>query len=437
LFSDNKNDAEVLLKLNDRINTALQGYEAVRAGKPLPPDVLAATSSSTFSLSNSALSASSQQQASPPQQQQQQQQPQHQQMGAVALIDFDLEVGRQGSSSSSSNGAASNPIADLAGLSMAPPPYANFAAPSNGFPVQQQQFYPLQQQQQQQQQQQPAPATGFAAFPPPPSAQSFAAFPPPPSFQQPVQQPQQQLQQPPLLSFSAAAAQAQAAISAPQQNVAPLTGAPLTTPTKPIPATTSAAIATSALPISPASSGSFGSPASATPAPVVAPAPVLVPVSAPAPIVPAAATVDLLMSLDPTPPIAAVPPVAAAEPSPLAKMHEVVAHESDAAKIVLELEKVGEVVKCKAKISNKLVTAITNLNLQLAVPKSQRLALEPLSASSIVPATFGGKPVTQLITIENPTHVPIRIRFRLSYDIPGKPTVNEQGEFLNIPSFFQ
>ena len=64
---------------------------------------------------------------------------------------------------------------------------------------------------------------------------------------------------------------------------------------------------------------------------------------------------------------------------------------------------------------------ITNINFQVAVPKTLRLAMQPASGTTASPAT----PVTQLMKIENLTKVPIRLRIKLSYSTGSTGAVDE------------
>jgi len=89
-----------------------------------------------------------------------------------------------------------------------------------------------------------------------------------------------------------------------------------------------------------------------------------------------------------------------------------------------------------------------------------KLNLQPLSSTTIAPASMGGKPVTQLIHLENPTQVrplrearpvccalphaasrgpfsgpsqaPVRIRFKLTGRSLARE-ISEQGELANVP----
>jgi len=86
------------------------------------------------------------------------------------------------------------------------------------------------------------------------------------------------------------------------------------------------------------------------------------------------------------------------------------------------------------KIVNNLTTPMTDFVIQLAVPKSMKLKLDPLSANTIAPSKMGGQPVTQKIHLENPSNTPIRIRYKLNYKMSGQ-LFEDQGEFTNIPLF--
>ena len=77
---------------------------------------------------------------------------------------------------------------------------------------------------------------------------------------------------------------------------------------------------------------------------------------------------------------------------------------------------------------------VGNVMFQTAVPKSLELKLMPASSSVLPPANpmAGPTPVTQIMLISNPTKVPIKIRFKLSYVVNGQQ-VDDMGETDKFP----
>lgn len=72
-------------------------------------------------------------------------------------------------------------------------------------------------------------------------------------------------------------------------------------------------------------------------------------------------------------------------------------------------------------------TPIRELALQVAVPKSQTLSLQPLSTASIDP----GQEATQAIKISGPANATVRLRLRVSYSSRGQQH-REQFDFANF-----
>ena len=77
---------------------------------------------------------------------------------------------------------------------------------------------------------------------------------------------------------------------------------------------------------------------------------------------------------------------------------------------------------------------VNNIQFQAAVPKSLEVKLQPPSASTIPPAGITGPQVaTQIMLLSNPSKAPIKIRFKLSYNVNGTP-VDQMGECGSFPS---
>eukprot|EP00035_Acanthoeca_spectabilis_P021563 m.438922 g.438922 ORF g.438922 m.438922 type:complete len:581 (+) comp18305_c0_seq1:65-1807(+) len=79
-------------------------------------------------------------------------------------------------------------------------------------------------------------------------------------------------------------------------------------------------------------------------------------------------------------------------------------------------------------------TPVDNLNFQAAVPKQIEVKLLPPTGTTLPTPNpmLGQQAVTQLMLIRNPTKVPIRIRFKLSYTANGQ-VVDDMGEVSNFP----
>ncbi|KXS21315.1 VHS-domain-containing protein [Gonapodya prolifera JEL478] len=78
---------------------------------------------------------------------------------------------------------------------------------------------------------------------------------------------------------------------------------------------------------------------------------------------------------------------------------------------------------------NAIPVQMDSLVFQAAVPKAMTLKLDPLSSLSIPP--MNKSPVTQGLTVVNPTKDPERLRFRISYSINNVP-ITETAEFAEF-----
>lgn len=77
---------------------------------------------------------------------------------------------------------------------------------------------------------------------------------------------------------------------------------------------------------------------------------------------------------------------------------------------------------------------VNAIQFQAAVPKTLEVKLQPPSAAAIPPANpmAGPSVVTQIMLLSNPTKGPIKIRFKLSYNINGQ-AVDQMGECDQFP----
>ncbi|KAI0276997.1 Adaptor protein complex AP-1 gamma subunit [Russula aff. rugulosa BPL654] len=86
------------------------------------------------------------------------------------------------------------------------------------------------------------------------------------------------------------------------------------------------------------------------------------------------------------------------------------------------------VVDILARFQVKGSTAATNLNFQVAVPKTQQLQMQPMSRQDVNP----GATETQQMRITAPIGANIRLRIRISYSIGGRP-IQDQVDFSGFP----
>lgn len=73
--------------------------------------------------------------------------------------------------------------------------------------------------------------------------------------------------------------------------------------------------------------------------------------------------------------------------------------------------------------------AIQELVFQAAVPKSQRLQMQPATSSTVPP----GGSATQLLRVANPTKVPVRLRLKIAFTAGNGQRVDEIAEFSGFP----
>ena len=70
---------------------------------------------------------------------------------------------------------------------------------------------------------------------------------------------------------------------------------------------------------------------------------------------------------------------------------------------------------------------VTDIVLQVAVPKSQKLALQPLLKSNL----STGERVDQHIQVSGPAGAAVRLRLRISYNVDGQK-VQEQVDYSGL-----
>nr|CAG8455298.1 5272_t:CDS:10 [Entrophospora candida] len=77
-------------------------------------------------------------------------------------------------------------------------------------------------------------------------------------------------------------------------------------------------------------------------------------------------------------------------------------------------------------------SSVQNLLFQAAVPKTQKLQMQPPSATTIIP----GSSATQLIRVMNPAKTNVRLRLRIVYQTSAGGKVDEIAEFNGFPQEF-
>jgi len=75
---------------------------------------------------------------------------------------------------------------------------------------------------------------------------------------------------------------------------------------------------------------------------------------------------------------------------------------------------------------------VQNLLFQAAVPKTQRLQMQPPSSTTIAPSAV----VTQTIRVANPQRVNVRLKLRIVYDTSTGGKVDDIAEFSGFPQDF-
>ncbi|KAI1308392.1 hypothetical protein EDD11_004321 [Mortierella claussenii] len=93
----------------------------------------------------------------------------------------------------------------------------------------------------------------------------------------------------------------------------------------------------------------------------------------------------------------------------------------------------ASLLQVRAFFSNTSTHPLSMLTFRVAVPKSLQLQLNPQSSQVVGP--MSKRSVSQSLSIQNPTRQqPVRIRYHVSYQVPGGRTIEEQGEFNQFPS---
>eukprot|EP00039_Didymoeca_costata_P033697 m.43705 g.43705 ORF g.43705 m.43705 type:complete len:554 (+) comp9998_c0_seq2:180-1841(+) len=81
-----------------------------------------------------------------------------------------------------------------------------------------------------------------------------------------------------------------------------------------------------------------------------------------------------------------------------------------------------------ANFLNTGMTPIANLSFQVAVPKALQVKLQPASGNSMQP----NETVKQVMLLNNPTQIPIKVRFKLDFAVNGQ-AISEMGESGTFP----
>ena len=144
-------------------------------------------------------------------------------------------------------------------------------------------------------------------------------------------------------------------------------------------------------------------------------------------------TMDLLGGLDLMGggPIATPAPVAVATPA--GGIPSITAWEKNGLVVKFDFNKNPQqpnVLQILLTATNSTQAPMGNFLFQIAVPTNMQLQLQAQS-SSVIPPMNGGS-VTQRILLNNPQHVAIRMRTKISYQ-GGMGPVDEMGEVSNFP----
>ncbi len=129
---------------------------------------------------------------------------------------------------------------------------------------------------------------------------------------------------------------------------------------------------------------------------------------------PAAAPVDLLGDLFGGAPAQSAP----AAPVGPTTYPPITCYDRNGLKVTITaLKESSTVAQFKAQFSSTNGSEISNILFQVAVPKSLKLIMQPASGNVVNASTQA----TQLLKVENPTKVAIRLRIKLSYVAPSGP----------------
>ncbi|KAI8983615.1 VHS domain-containing protein [Pilobolus umbonatus] len=107
-----------------------------------------------------------------------------------------------------------------------------------------------------------------------------------------------------------------------------------------------------------------------------------------------------------------------ASPAPSQKpVESVILVNKNGLKIELRIEDIESYYQIKAYFSNQSVTPMDNLKLQLAAPKSMPIKMQNQTSSTLPPKSDNA--VTQDIKVMNPNKLPLRLRYKVSYEQHG------------------
>ncbi|KAH9066856.1 Adaptor protein complex AP-1 gamma subunit [Lactarius vividus] len=141
---------------------------------------------------------------------------------------------------------------------------------------------------------------------------------------------------------------------------------------------------------------------------------------------------DLTSTVVPTPAPAPAPAAAASPPRPApSKLQSYNAYNKNDLVISLTPQRSATqkgVVDILARFQVTGSSTVTNINFQVAVPKTQQLQMQPMSRPDVNP----GATETQQMRITAPAGSNIRLRLRISYSVGGRP-VQDQVDFSGFP----
>ncbi|KAJ3148989.1 clathrin associated protein complex large subunit [Geranomyces variabilis] len=137
------------------------------------------------------------------------------------------------------------------------------------------------------------------------------------------------------------------------------------------------------------------------------------------------------------PPLSTQPSAAAIDPlgdlfgssgfggGPAAAAKSYVAYEKNGFRVTLSAKRDGNAIDVSADMKNNGMSPLSDVAVQVAVPRSLQITMHPQSSNVIAP----GASASQKMRIENPTKVAVRLRLKVVYNIGGQQQIEDIVEF--------
>ncbi|KAJ3169562.1 clathrin associated protein complex large subunit [Geranomyces variabilis] len=137
------------------------------------------------------------------------------------------------------------------------------------------------------------------------------------------------------------------------------------------------------------------------------------------------------------PPLSTQPSAAAIDPlgdlfgssgfggGPAAAAKSYVAYEKNGFRVTLSAKRDGNAIDVSADMKNNGMSPLSDVAVQVAVPRSLQITMHPQSSNMIAP----GASASQKMRIENPTKVAVRLRLKVVYNIGGQQQIEDIVEF--------